>query len=169
LADFQWSDSEFQGFKDTNQRNIPEFLHVPAIRDVSEETKNKTDFFGKVIVIIAEALPEEGLQNAKQLENELDKMLNYNGTGADNRLPQIKKLEADLLELVGSYIPNTKLLLQFPIPDYRETSIPSIVVDDGVPGLPVTKGRGLQSILFLAIVRLYEKYLINRDPSTRRP
>lgn len=169
FEDFEWSATEFEGFKETNQRNIPEFLHIPAIRDVTDETSKKGDKFGDIISRILQSIPQEDLAELFGMQRRVGELLNFNGEGADSRHASIKALETELSGLLSPYRDGLKAKLTFPIPDFRDSGIPQILLDDGVKGPPNSKGHGMQSILYLAIFRLYEKYLVNAAQEDRRP
>jgi putative ATP-dependent endonuclease of OLD family len=167
-SNIKWSDTEFEGFRATNQRSMPQLLHIPAIRDVTEETKNKTDYFGQIISAILQSIPEDQLKELDDLNQKVSRMMNYDGQGEDSRLKGIRYLESDFLDFVRPYMAGIKMKLDFPVPDFKSTNVPKILINDGILGPPSSKGHGLQSVLFFSIIRLYEKYLINSDPEKRR-
>lgn len=143
-----------QGYPGVLKGALPEFIYIRAVKDISEETKvARTNPFGQLIQSVFEKVSGEQKDAlAKQLE-EVEKRLNR--IGKENRLTEIRNLEARLNELM-SEIMECDVELEISMPKLKEIlGAAKIYANDGVRTTIETKGHGMQRSMIFTILRAY--------------
>lgn len=162
-----YSDS-FYGWKEVAQGYMPEFFCVPAVRDVSEESKvSGSTFFGQLVEAMVSQMVDENpkVLTLQQRLEEFGKMIARGEDQAkDERLEEVKEFEAQLTSILNESMPDTKVEIQFTPPSVREFFRfgTTIFVDDGFRTNVEVKGHGLQRAMIFAIFRAYADFLRNR-------
>jgi CRISPR-associated exonuclease Cas4 len=159
-----YSDS-FYGWKEVAQGYMPEFFHVPAIRDVSEESKvSGTTFFGQLIEAMVSTMVEENpevLDIEQHVERFGELISRGDDEANDERLEEIKEFENQLTSILEESMPNAQVEIQFSPPSVREffSFGTTVYVDDGIRTVVDAKGHGLQRAMIFAIFRAYADFL----------
>jgi len=143
-----------KGYPGVLKGALPEFIHIPAVRDISEEAKvSKTNPFGQLINSVIEKISEEQKAIVSQQLKEIEKLLNRSGEG--ERIPEIKKIEARLNRLM-SEIMDCDIEIEMAMPQLKEVfGGAKIYANDGLRTTIETKGHGLQRSMIFTILRAY--------------
>lgn len=155
-----YSDS-FYGWKEVAQGYMPEFFHVPAVRDVSEESKvTRTTFFGQLVEAMISTMVEENPE-VLDIKQHVERFGELISRGDDERLEEIKEFENQLTDILKESMPNTQVEIQFSPPSVREffSFGTTVYVDDGIRTVVDAKGHGLQRAMIFAIFRAYADFL----------
>lgn len=143
-----------KGYPGVLKGALPQFIHVPAVRDISEEAKvGKANPFGQLVNSILEKVSDENKQQiARQLE-EVKKLLNRGEAG--ERLDQIERVEERLNKLMGELM-DCDVEIEISVPQLSQVfAAAKIYADDGTRTSVETKGHGLQRSMILTILRAY--------------
>jgi putative ATP-dependent endonuclease of OLD family len=159
-------DGPLLGLKSVAGGVLPEFHVVPAVRDLTDETKTKsTTMFGRLLQrAIREMAERDQRFGAIQDEmSELVEQLNDRSAGeaADSELAQLEKSLMD--ELGDDW--DVELSVHVDPPNLNRVFElgTSILIDDGVKTGAEQKGHGLQRALVFALVKTWASVL--RRPS----
>ncbi|MFM9966547.1 MAG: AAA family ATPase [Planctomycetaceae bacterium] len=139
---------------------LPERIYIPAVKDLSDDTKTaETSSFGKILAILMKAI-EPLLADEKDLFEKLSKKLTRlvdpNGIVQDNRLDEIKNIERTIQRYVRESFSNVSLEIEIPPPELKSVlSTARILADDGVKGPLELKGDGLRRAVVFSILRAY--------------
>ena len=143
-----------KGYPGVLKGALPEFIHIPAVRDISEETKVvKTNPFGQLInSVLVKISGEQKDAISKQLK-EIEKQLNRSEEG--ERITEIKDIEARLNKLMSELM-DCDIEIEMAMPQLREVfGAAKIYADDGVRTTIETKGHGMQRSMIFTILRAY--------------
>jgi predicted ATP-dependent endonuclease of OLD family len=143
-----------KGYPGVLKGALPEFIHIPAVRDISEEVKvAKTNPFGQLInSVLVKISGEQKDAISKQLK-EIEKRLNRSEEG--ERITQIKDVE-DRLNKLMSELMECDIEIEMAMPQLREVfGEAKIYADDGVRTTIETKGHGMQRSMIFTILRAY--------------
>lgn len=146
-----------KGYSGVLKGALPEFIYVPAVRDISEEAKvGKTNPFGQLIGSIMEKITDIQTSDLESKISQIEMVLNR--TGGDERIDEIKRIETRLNELVGQIMP-CDVEIEMSMPKLREVvSGAKIYVNDGVRTAINAKGHGLQRSMIFSILRAYAEF-----------
>ena len=162
------------GINNTITPMFPEPIYIPAVKDFSDETKNKeSTSFGKLVKILFTQI--EASDDFKVINNAfmtLNRMLNRvieqeNGVDIikDERLEGLKNLESEIQTIFQESFPKIKLELNIPNPETKQIfSNTQILIDDGIKTTVEYKGDGVKRTLIFSILRAYVEK-INIDKS----
>jgi predicted ATP-dependent endonuclease of OLD family len=143
-----------KGYPGVLKGALPEFIHIPAVRDISDEVKvAKTNPFGQLInSVLVKISGEQKDAISKQLK-EIEKRLNRSEEG--ERITQIKDVE-DRLNKLMSELMECDIEIEMAMPQLREVfGEAKIYADDGVRTTIETKGHGMQRSMIFTILRAY--------------
>ena len=169
--DIEWDEPRYDennplGYQQVLKDNLPEFLYVPAVRDITEESKiTTTTLFGKLINSILTKITEENEQikdieiHIKEIKRRLDKPEKGDD---DHRLEEIKAFEKYLTDMLQETMPTVSSVdLEIKPPGVKEIFQmgTKIRIDDGIPTYVESKGHGLQRSMIFTLFRAYAKYL----------
>jgi len=162
-----WIDNP-RGYAGVLKAALPFFVLVPAIRDVSEESKvGKTNPFGKLVYAVMDAVTSEKKQELKELLGNVARQLNRSEGG--ERLESINKMEARLNESIQKIFSECDLEIEFQTPTFEILmTSPRIYADDGLRTLIDNKGHGLQRAVIFSILRSYADLVTAVNPKNRR-
>jgi len=146
-----------KGYPGVLQGSLPEFIHVPAISDISVESKvHKTNPFGQIINSVVEKISDEKLEALSKQLKDIEKKLNKSG-GSD-RIDEIKKVETRLNQLMLELM-DCKIEIEMTMPKLKEiVAGTKIFADDGFRTPIEVKGHGLQRSMIFTILRAYAEY-----------
>jgi hypothetical protein len=111
---------------------------------------------------------EPQLGDAKKLFRELTRQLtrsrNAHGEIEDQRLPDIRKIEERMQELLRESFATVSLELEIPPPSIKSVlSTAQIFADDGIKGPLDLKGDGLRRAVVFAILRTYVEFVAEQE------
>ena len=146
------------GYSGVLKGYLPDFIYIPAVRDVLEETKiTQSNPFGTLINAMLEQISSEKIKEFSQEIQNLSRKLNRNGGG--NRFPEIKQLEDDLNSFMTELIDcDIELKIDLPLVEDLFRSA-KILVFDGIKTSLEKKGHGLQRSMIFTILRVYAEHL----------
>lgn len=139
---------------------LPEPIYIPAVKDLSDDTKTKeTATFGKVLGILLDQITDK-LEDADQLFERLNKQLNLiannDGTVTDHRLEEVRDIESTVERFIQESFSSVKVRIRIPPPEIKTVlQNAQIYANDGVDGLIETKGDGLRRAMVFSILRSY--------------
>ena len=133
---------------------LPEFIHIPAVRDISEEAKvGKINPFGQLINSVLEKISEEQKDLISKQLKEIEKRLNRSKEG--ERITEIKDIEVSLNKLMAELM-DCDIEIEMSMPQLREVfGNAKIYADDGIRTTIETKGHGMQRSMIFTILRAY--------------
>ncbi len=147
-----------KGYPNVLKGSLPEFIYIPAVRDVLEETKiTQSNPFGTLINTMLKHISSEKIKEFSQEISKLTQKLNREGK--EDRFPEIQQLENDLNSFMAELMDcDIELKIELPqVEDiFRSTRI---LVDDGITTSLEKKGHGLQRAMILTILRVYAEHL----------
>jgi hypothetical protein len=142
---------------------LPVRIYIPAVKDLSDDTKTaETSSFGKILAIVMKAIEpllaeEKGL--FEMLSRKLTRLIGADGNVEDNRLEEIRKIERTIQAYVRESFANVSLEIDIPPPDLKSVlSTARILADDGMKGPLELKGDGLRRAVVFAILRAYVEF-----------
>jgi len=143
-----------KGYDGVLKRALPEFIHIPAVRDISDEAKvAKTNPFGQLINSILEKISAEQKEAISKQLKEIEKRLNRSEEG--ERIAEIKGIEARLNKLMVELM-DCDIEIEMAMPQLRDVfGGAKIYADDGVRTTIETKGHGMQRSMIFTILRAY--------------
>jgi hypothetical protein len=147
---------------------LPERIYIPAVKDLSDDTKTaETSSFGKILAIVMKAI-EPLLAEEKDLFDKLSKkltrVLGADGKLEDGRLPEIRTIEQTIQRYVRESFASVSLEIEIPPPELKSVlATARILADDGVRGPLELKGDGLRRAVVFSILRAYVE--LNRAAS----
>jgi putative ATP-dependent endonuclease of the OLD family len=142
---------------------LPERIYIPAVKDLSDETKTaESSSFGKILAIVMKAI-EPLLADEKDLFEKLSKkltrLIGADGNVEDNRLEEIKNIERTIERYVRESFANVSLEIEIPPPELKSVlSTARIFANDGVKGPVELKGDGLRRAVVFSILRAYVEF-----------
>jgi putative ATP-dependent endonuclease of OLD family len=143
-----------KGYAGVLKGALPEFILIPAVRDVTQETKIlKTNPFGQLLKSFFDAIPQE---NRKELDDKIKELeKRFNRSGKTNRFTQIDAFEKRMNELMQEVM-QCDVEIEVPLPKIEEVmGAAKIYVDDGTRTSIETKGHGMQRTMIFTILRAY--------------
>ena len=159
------------GIAESIEPMLPDPIYIPAVKDLADDIKTTQSApFGKILSILLQAV-EPKLPDAKELFAELNAKLNRvqqpDGTVLDDRLGEVKLIEATIEKYVQESFSDVALRISIPPPELKTVfSSARIYADDGVDGLIDTKGDGLRRALVFSILRSYVELKAQLTPDT---
>jgi predicted ATP-dependent endonuclease of OLD family len=143
-----------KGYPGVLKGSLPEFIYIPAVRDISEEAKvAKANPFGQLINSVLEKISTEQRELISEELKEIQKRLNRSGGGS--RIAEIKDVE-DRLNRLLSELMECDIEIEMNLPQLKEVfGGARIYADDGVRTAIETKGHGLQRSMIFTIMRAY--------------
>ncbi len=142
------------GYANVLKGTLPEYIFIPAVRDVTEEAKvTKTNPFGKLInsLLGKTTTLQKSLLDDKL--GEIEKLLNR--SESDDRISEIRNLECSLTKYISD-IMECDVEIEMRLPRLQEIfGEAKIYADDGIRTTIETKGNGMQRSMIFSILRTY--------------
>lgn len=162
-----WVDNP-KGYANVLKGTLPFFVLVPAVRDVTEESKGtKSSPFGKLLYAILDTITEEKKSKIENILREVAKQMNR--TGGNERVPLIAETEKQLNALLSDFFTGCDLEIEFETPTLEVLlSAPKLYVDDGFRNAVENKGHGLQRAVIFTILRRYAEYMTSAPDGKKR-
>ena len=162
-----WIDNP-KGYANVLKGTLPFFILVPAVRDVTEESKGaKSSPFGKLLFAILDTVATD--EKAK-VERSLTKIAKHmNRAGGDERVPLIADTEKQLKRLLNDFFADCDLEIEFATPTFEVLlSAPKLYIDDGFRNVVENKGHGLQRAVIFTILRRYAEQMTASPAGKKR-
>lgn len=168
-ADVPWltvEQSNPKGAQNVLTGFLPEFIYVPAVRDVTDEAKvTQSNPFGQLIHAvldeIADAQKEEIAEELRRVAGRL------NRAGEAERLTQIAAVEERLNELMNELM-DCDVEIEMALPELKEVfGQAKIYADDGIRTAIEFKGHGMQRSMIMTILRQYAELASARKAGDR--
>lgn len=156
--------TSFLGPRNVGGGSLPDFYIIPAVRDLSEETRIKnTTMFGKLLGRTIQEMAERDPQYQQLCEGieQLIKRLNRSDADPHNRPAQMVDLETRLSEELRDWGVSVEIEVTPPEIEKIFELGTNLSLDDGVKTLAEQKGHGLQRAVIFAIFRAWAKTLRN--------
>ena len=162
-----WNDNP-QGYAGVLKGTLPNFVFVPAVRDITDEAKvTKTNPFGKLLYAILESVTAQQKAELETTLEGLQKRLNRIG-GAD-RLESIIETEKKLNDVLKEYMA-CDLEIEFQSPSVETLlTTPQLFADDGFRNMVTNKGHGLQRAIIFSILRCYSELVTGAGEQKKKP
>lgn len=153
-----WTDNP-QGYANILKGTLPFYVLVPAVRDVTEESKaTKSSPFGRLLsALLASIDPSQRSAVEKSLGQVAIQM---NRVGGRDRIPLISDTEKSLNTLLSDFFADCDLEIEFETPSLEAIlGMPRLFVDDGFRTAIENKGHGLQRAVIFTILRRYADHM----------
>lgn len=162
-----WIDNP-RGYPNVLKRSLPFFVLVPAVRDVTDESKvTKSNPFGKLLFAILDTITKEERIKIGGILSEI--AMQMNRAGGDDRIPLIADTEKQLNNLLRDFFAECDLEIEFTTPTFEVLlSTPKLYVDDGFRNAIENKGHGLQRAVIFTILRRYAEHMTLSEGGQRR-
>jgi putative ATP-dependent endonuclease of OLD family len=141
---------------------LPEALYIPAVLDVRDQLKTKeAASFGRIVKVLLDMIANtDQIRKISESFAELHKLLNRvqtdDGTFLDERIEEVKQIEALLQSNLQEQFADVRLELEVPPPELKAVfSGAKIILEDGVRAEAETKGDGVQRALTFSLIRTY--------------
>lgn len=163
----QWIENP-KGYAGVLKGALPFFVLVPAVRDVTDESKGtKSSPFGKLLYAILDTVTDEKKTQIESILQEIAKHMNR--SGGDSRVPLIAETEKQLNSLLQDFFKGCDLEIEFSTPTLEVLlSSPKLYVDDGFRNAVENKGHGLQRAIIFTILRRYAEYMTSPAEGKKR-
>jgi len=154
-----------RGYKSVFKSGLPEVIHIPAVREISEETKvKKSNPFGQLIYSMLESISDTKQENIETKIEEVEELLNK--SEAEKRIREIEEIEEELNARVNELM-DCMIEIKMNMPTinkiFKECEI---FADDGVRTPIETKGHGMQRATIISILRTYSRIGSNDSENT---
>ena len=162
-----WTDNP-KGYANVLKGTLPFFVLVPAVRDVTEESKGtKSSPFGKLLYAILDTITQEKRAKIEGILGDVAKQMNR--AGGDERVPLIADTERQLNTLLNDFFTGCDLEIEFETPTLEVLlSAPKLFVDDGFRNAVENKGHGLQRAVIFTILRRYAEHMTSAPDGKKR-
>jgi hypothetical protein len=162
-----WIDNP-RGYANVLKGTLPFFVLVPAVRDVTEESKGtKSSPFGRLLFAILDTITQEKRTKIEGILGEIGRQMNR--TGGEERVPLIAETEKQLNNLLNDFFAGCDLEIEFETPTLEILlSAPRLFVDDGFRNAIENKGHGLQRAVIFTILRRYAEYMTSSGEGKKR-
>lgn len=153
-----WIDNP-KGYANVLKGTLPFFVLVPAVRDVTDESKGtKSSPFGKLLYAILDTVTHEKKAKIEGILADISKQMNR--SGGDERVPLIADTEKKLNSFLNDFFTGCDLEIEFETPTLEVLlSTPKLYIDDGFRNAVENKGHGLQRAVIFSILRRYAEHM----------
>lgn len=132
---------------------LPEFIYIPAVRDVTDEAKvGKSNPFGQLINSIFDKISDDSKEDiSTQLKNVESQL----SSSSDDSLEEINEIEGELNKIMSDFM-DCKIDIRVPVPQLKDIfNKVEICADDGIRTNIDEKGHGMQRSMIFTILRAY--------------
>lgn len=144
------------GYKQVLDGYLPEFHLVPAVRDITEETKTSgTSLLSRLLNVIIGRIARQNpsFQTLEKTIQEIKTLIE--GKTSEEKLVEIKEIEERLKQELGPWDVGLSIGVEAPDIERVFQLGTSITLDDGIPTGADEKGHGLQRYLIFAMMRVW--------------
>jgi putative ATP-dependent endonuclease of the OLD family len=158
----QLEDGPLLGQKAVAQGVLPEFYLVPAIRDLSDETKiQNTALLGRLVNRAIELMGQSD-STFQEIQNQFQQQiarLNERDGEDQPKIEQIREIKAGIESELKSWRVKVHLEIDTPPLDKIFQLGTNLHIDDGLKTLADRKGHGLQRALIFALLKTWAKFV----------
>ena len=144
------------GYKQVLDGYLPEFHLVPAVRDVTEETKTSgAALLSRLLNVIISRIARQNpaFQTLEKTVQEIKTLIE--GKTPEEKLTEIRELEERLKQELGPWDVGLNIGVEAPDIERVFQLGTSITLDDGIKTGVSEKGHGLQRYLIFALIRVW--------------
>lgn len=154
------------GLANVLKGGLPEFILVPAVRDITDEVKvAKTNPFGRLIYALMRKIPPEQKSKIKIAINKINELINK--VQGQERIHEIREIEELLKKMMCPFM-ECDLEIEVPFPDLEDMfGKVNLYVNDGIRTSVDTKGHGLQRSVIFSILRAYAELIRKGDSADK--
>ena len=152
---------------------LPEVIYIPAVKDLSEETRTKESAaFGKLMkAILTQIEKSQEFVRFQEAFADLNHLLNRDAsTGEDKRIKELAWIENTLQNYLGEHFAEAQVTIRVGSPELKQVlSNAQIFVNDGVETPIEQKGDGIKRAMLFSLIRTYvdlQRKIKNEDEST---
>lgn len=152
-----------KGYKGVLKGALPEFILVPAVREMSEASKiTKSSPFGQLIHSVLSRIEEDRKDDVRDRIGEVEGLLNR----GEDRLEAIEDFESDLNDAIKDINQvDVEIAMEVPeLDDLLETA--ELYAHDGTRTPVEDKGHGLQRSMIFTILRAYSDLATEQGEET---
>ncbi len=144
------------GYKPVLDGYLPEFHLVPAVRDVTEETKTSgATLLSRLLTVVISRIARQN-PTFKRLEDTVQEIkILIEGKTPEEKLVEIRELEDRLEQELSPWDVGLSIGVEAPNIEKVFQLGTSITLDDGIPTGVDEKGHGLQRYLIFALMRVW--------------
>lgn len=144
------------GYKPVLDGYLPEFHLVPAVRDVTEETKTSgATLLSRLLTVVISRIARQN-PTFKRLEDTVQEIKTLiEGKTPEEKLVEIRELEDRLEQELSPWDVGLSIGVEAPNIERVFQLGTSITLDDGIPTGVDEKGHGLQRYLIFALMRVW--------------
>lgn len=155
----RWFDNP-KGYSGVLQGSLPNFILIPAVKDVTDEAKvTNTSPFGILVNQLIEKISDVQKGEVDNLLGDLQSKLNR--SGGNDRFESITEIEKSINSMLANYMP-VDLEIEFETPTLQALiSSPKLLADDGFRNSVENKGHGLQRAIIFSILQSYSDLISN--------
>lgn len=168
----EFREARILGYTQVAQGNLPKFLWLPAVRDVSDELKTtQKSLFGSIFFeVMKESASASFASRITVLLNEIRSELNVSQSETKEEINPIRELENELNTLFNQHMPDTTIHLLFDVPNLEELMWKGsfVEIDDGVRSRLEHKGHGMQRLFIFMLLRAYAMKIVTSEAKTGR-
>jgi len=153
-----------RGYKGVLKGGLPEFILIPAVREVSEASKiTKTSPFGQLINSVLSQIAESRRETVKEAIDNIGSLLNR----GEDRLPAIDDFEEDLNDSIQE-VSDIELEIAIDTPDIDDLlETAEVYARDGARTPIEAKGHGLQRSTIFTILRVYSNFATQEEETSK--
>jgi CRISPR-associated exonuclease Cas4 len=158
------------GFKGVLDGYLPELHLVPAVRDVTDETKASTEstLLGRLVALVVERIAQNN-PSFQQMKASLESVkVMIEGSTPENKMPEIRELEERITRELPLWDVDVKIGIEAPDPKSVFALGTKMVVDDGLSTDISQKGHGLQRALLFALMRIWARAISEQSTDQRQ-
>jgi len=144
------------GYKQVLDGYLPEFHLVPAVRDITEETKTSgATLLSRLLNVIISRIARQNPAFLRLQDTVQEIKTLIEGKTSEEKLTEIREIEGKLKQELGPW--DVGLSIGVEAPDIEKVFQlgTSITLDDGIPTGVDEKGHGLQRYLIFALMRVW--------------
>lgn len=144
------------GYKQVLDGYLPEYYLVPAVRDVSQETKTSgTALLSRLLSIVISRISNQNpaFQRLQDVAQEIKTLIG--GTTPEDKLAEIRDLESRLQQELHPWDVDLSINVEAPDIEKLFELGTNIILDDGIETAIEEKGHGLQRSLIFALMRVW--------------
>lgn len=167
--EIEWVDQPVdnpRGYAGVLKGGLPEFIFIPAVRDVRDEAKvARTNPFGQLIQSVLDRISDEQKQSLSKSLKQVTRLLNRGEDG--ERLEEISAIESRLNDLMREVVAECDIEIEMAMPELREVfGQARVFANDGIRTGIESKGHGIQRSMILTILRAFAELACHRDGET---
>ena len=153
------------GQKNVAKGVLPEFFFVPAVRDLSDESKvRNTALFGKLLTYAVKEMASR-YSLFHSIEERLEKLVNVLNAGPEtkDRPQQLIDLESSIQQELAEW--DVRVSVEVTPPDISKIFElgTEIHIDDGLKTLAKRKGHGLQRAVIFGLMKAWARVMRGSD------